>query len=123
MTSPLKDPVEIDLTAELLTDLRDVISSNVEPAGVDEFLEDGVWKCTACGACCEDVRWCLPGWMVPGTTRCKHLQEDKLCAIYETRPWVCRMRTFEVWKLPHRNVAKACAFMRNKFYGPPEDAS
>jgi Fe-S-cluster containining protein len=29
-------------------------------------------------------------WMVQFETRCQHLQDDKKCAIYETRPMICR---------------------------------
>jgi len=29
-------------------------------------------------------------WMVQFETRCRHLQEDNKCAIYETRPHICR---------------------------------
>jgi Fe-S-cluster containining protein len=29
-------------------------------------------------------------WYVAFATRCKHLQDDNLCGIYETRPRICR---------------------------------
>ena len=29
-------------------------------------------------------------WMVQFETRCQHVQDDKKCAIYETRPMICR---------------------------------
>ena len=29
-------------------------------------------------------------WMVQFETRCRHLQDDNKCAIYETRPHICR---------------------------------
>jgi len=73
--------------------------------------------CTACGLCCtyvvldidapttldaaSTVLWYLyhPGlsiytadgeWMVQFDTRCKFLQPDNRCGIYETRPRICR---------------------------------
>lgn len=124
MTSPLKDPVEIDLKATLLTELRENQEFSFPPDDVEDFLDEGgSWKCNSCGACCEDVRWALPSWVVPGTTRCKHLLEDKTCGIYDARPWVCRMKSFQGWELRPRGVAQACSYMRKKFYGSPEDAS
>jgi Fe-S-cluster containining protein len=110
--------IRINWSDNLLQDLRRITE---DPPGTEEFLdEEGKWQCTGCGACCEDVRWCLPDWMVHGTTRCKHLTEDKQCAIYEDRPWVCRMSTFQdvVDKNP-RKVARGCAHMRNWQYGRP----
>ncbi len=52
----------------------------------------------------DDVRWYLihqnivvyiekKQWYVGVLNRCKHLQEDNLCGIYETRPAICRKYT------------------------------
>ena len=113
--------IKLDLKAKLLTELREMHDAGEYPPGTDEFLDDnGEWQCTSCGACCEDVRWCLPEWMVEGTTRCKYLLDDKRCEIYETRPWVCDMKSFR--SMPAKYVAKGCAYMRNKFYGPPSES-
>ena len=110
--------VKLDWDSTLLQDLRKITE---DPPGTEEFLdEDGEWQCTSCGACCEDVRWALPDLMVPGTTRCKHLREDKLCAIYEDRPWICKMSNFqEAVHASPRQVARGCAHMRNWQYGRP----
>jgi Fe-S-cluster containining protein len=113
--------IKLDLKAELLTELREMHEAGEDPPGTDDFLdEDRKWQCTACGACCEDVRWCLPEWMVEGTTRCKHLLEDNRCAIYEARPWVCKMSAFQ--PMPAKHVARGCAYMRNKFRGTPSES-
>jgi len=122
--SSLKDPVQVDLEATLLTEMRIDQSEGVPPSDLEDFLnEKGSFECIACGACCEDVRWCLPSWQVEGATRCKHLLEDKQCAIYEDRPWVCRMDSFQGWEMRARDVAWGCSFMRNKFYGSTKEPS
>lgn len=52
----------------------------------------------------DDIRWYLihqnivvyiekKQWYVGVLNRCKHLQDDNLCGIYETRPGVCRKYT------------------------------
>ena len=73
--------------------------------------------CLSCGLCCgyvaveiespntvsgaTEILWYLyhhnvsiyadeGEWMVQFETRCQHLQDDKRCAIYETRPPICR---------------------------------
>jgi uncharacterized protein len=54
----------------------------------------------------DDIRWYLchenvvvfiekKQWYVGMMTRCKHLQEDHRCGIYETRPKICREYTTE----------------------------
>ena len=120
----LEPVVKIDLEATLLTELRIEREEGVLPLDIQDFIgENGGFQCNSCGACCEDVRWALPSWVVPGTTRCKHLLEDKTCAIYEDRPWVCRMDSFQGWEMRAEDVAWGCSFMRNKFYGSAEKSS
>lgn len=73
--------------------------------------------CLSCGLCCSyialeidgpatlrgatDILWYLyhqgvaiyfdgDEWMVQIDTRCRNLQDDNRCAIYETRPQICR---------------------------------
>jgi Fe-S-cluster containining protein len=100
--------------------IRLAVISTTEQPGTEDFLENGKWACNGCGACCENVQWCLPHWMVEGTTRCKHLTPDKQCEIYEDRPKICRMNQWP--NPPDEYIAKACAYMRNTQYGetPPE---
>jgi Fe-S-cluster containining protein len=94
------------------------------PDDLEDFLdEDGSWQCNACGACCEDISWCLPSWQVEGTTRCKYLLPDRTCKIYEARPWICRMKSFDGWEMRARQVAWGCSYMRKKFYGSTEEPS
>jgi Fe-S-cluster containining protein len=74
--------------------------------------------CLTCGLCCTYIAVAIDGpdsvkaateilwhlyhdhvsvyrdsddeWMVQFETRCRHLQSDNKCAIYETRPHICR---------------------------------
>jgi len=51
-------------------------------------------NCKKCGACCIAISISspIPGMSSgkPAGTRCVHLGTDNTCAIYETRPPVCR---------------------------------
>lgn len=50
------------------------------------------FPCTKCGACCRRTH-SIPGF--PFRRRpdgaCEHLKADNTCAIYETRPMICRV--------------------------------
>lgn len=90
---------------------------SVAGAGANGVAAGSPVPCTTCGLCCtyvvldidapstldaaSTVLWYLyhPGlsiytadgeWMVQFDTRCKFLQPDNRCGIYETRPLVCR---------------------------------
>ena len=54
----------------------------------EDFLVDGKWKCTKCGACCHMVGHVYPE-LDRGDYACIHLQRDNTCAIYLTRPELC----------------------------------
>ena len=45
-------------------------------------------ECTKCGACC--VAPDISALGKPLGVRCPHLREDNLCAVYESRPQICR---------------------------------
>lgn len=45
-------------------------------------------ECTRCGACC--VAPDIAALDKPLGMRCPHLRDDNLCAVYESRPDVCR---------------------------------
>lgn len=47
--------------------------------------------CTSCGACCRNIRLVHKDWPVKADGSCIHLQADNRCAVYETRPAVCRV--------------------------------
>ena len=51
------------------------------------------FACTRCGACCRSVSFSpLTAWLDKGDGICQHLDEQtELCAIYESRPDVCRI--------------------------------
>ncbi|MDB4986979.1 MAG: hypothetical protein JWN04_2157 [Myxococcaceae bacterium] len=81
-------------------------------------MERAPVPCLACGLCCTYIAVAIDGpdsvksateilwhlyhdhvsiyrdsddeWMVQFETRCRHLQSDNKCAIYETRPHICR---------------------------------
>lgn len=59
---------------------------------------DGTWKCEACGACCRfevGIKLILPGYWDEEKKRCKNLNDDMKCIIYDTRPDACRTKRRE----------------------------
>lgn len=94
----------------------------------EEYLaKEPQFKCQRCGACCRLVGLSdvpeIKAMVREGSSECKHLQLDNLCAIYESRPSFCRVDkwydqfikqaygiTREEWY--ERNY-KACAHLRN----------
>lgn len=50
------------------------------------------FPCSSCGACCRRVRSIAPTWPTTPDGACIHLTKDNRCAIYETRPLICRIR-------------------------------
>lgn len=84
------------------------------------------FECTKCGACCRNVTN-IPGLgeMALDDGRCRNLQDDNSCSIYETRPLLCRVDD------SHRIVAhimspedwqsmnyKACTVLQEKYCQP-----
>jgi Fe-S-cluster containining protein len=76
---------------------------------IEAYLtSEGKWLCIACGRCCKFAHLltdmsALPQWVrdrvgdepfpkeyLKGKS-CIHLRENNLCAIYESRPKVCRI--------------------------------
>lgn len=52
------------------------------------------FPCAKCGLCCHDVRGLdLP--LAADGRRCAHLKHNNLCAIYDERPPVCRVRNHQ----------------------------
>jgi Fe-S-cluster containining protein len=49
------------------------------------------FPCTSCGVCCKTLPRRVPGWPLRADGACAHLQDDDRCAIYATRPDVCRV--------------------------------
>ena len=57
------------------------------------------FQCTGCGLCCTEIGKIKPDTLkklgMEGfaleSGRCKHLRFDNGCAIYETRPKICRV--------------------------------
>jgi Fe-S-cluster containining protein len=82
---------------------------------MEEFMENGEWVCTGCGACCKSIDKDLPSHlqhMDRGDGVCKNLLEDNTCAIYEKRPRECRLRRWYNDDLIHAGFcarAKAAA--------------
>lgn len=72
-----------------------------------DFLDDqGRWTCIRCGDCCRLVRDILPEFD-RGDGTCKHLTEADECAIYDSRPGICRTTQGH-----DREKAFACDFIR-----------
>ena len=51
-----------------------------------------VFPCTGCGLCCRAIVKRFPDWprRADGEA-CVHLRHDNTCAIYQTRPLICRV--------------------------------
>ena len=63
----------------------------------------GKFNCDGCGACCKLVPdHALKAFGLPVSENggCGHLKPDMSCAIYESRPDVCNVRT--MWEKVHR---------------------
>lgn len=80
------------------------------------------FPCTQCGACCRSIA------AVPelqghdrGDGVCRHLTSDNRCAVYETRPMVCRVNeqcppAMQLGEWHRRNTA-ACERLYLQVYG------
>lgn len=82
-----------------------------------DFLKDGKWTCTSCGACCAYVRPLfkkykhLKSWIM-WDGRCIHLGQDRKCKIYETRPEICRIDKTLKPKCSDVEIAEMCSEMK-----------
>jgi len=68
-----------------------VTGERISPGETREF------NCWQCGACCK-IAGLTPelGHWNRGDGACVHLRDDNTCGIYETRPYICRVR--RVWE-------------------------
>jgi Fe-S-cluster containining protein len=73
----------------------------------------GAFSCNGCGGCCRRVKFLHPDWPTRADGACIHLTADNRCAIYATRPLVCRVdemrpnhMSVELW---HQINAESCA--------------
>ena len=48
------------------------------------------FKCKKCGECCRHIGGIIPE-LDRGDGVCKHLTNEGLCAVYESRPLICRV--------------------------------
>jgi len=55
-------------------------------------MQTGKFPCTSCGACCRRAHL-VPDFPEPVKEdgSCTHLKKGNTCAIYETRPLICRV--------------------------------
>jgi Fe-S-cluster containining protein len=84
---------------------------------VSDFLENGKWKCTSCGACCSFIKPLADSGGLPKTWvrvdgSCKYLF-DKKCAIYKTRPNICRIGKTLKPKHTDHEIAAMCKVMKD----------
>ena len=49
-----------------------------------------MFDCSKCGACCRHIAKVLPHYD-KGDGTCLHLTEDNLCAVYDHRPFICKV--------------------------------
>lgn len=60
-----------------------------------------MWKCNACGKCCESVKNILPNFALENGV-CRYLNiETRKCNIYFERPLVCRVDEFYEISMKH----------------------
>lgn len=83
------------------------------------------FACTQCGACCR-VAGAVPDLAHLATKDgrvCMHLTDENLCAIYETRPRICRVRDMQPTVLTEaawrRMNTDACDKLHLAVYGTP----
>lgn len=83
------------------------------------------FDCNKCGLCCRLVRLIDPNWPTRADGACIHLNADNTCAIYTTRPLVCRVDanlppgvTVERW---HAVNAEVCKELQDGAADRPED--
>lgn len=78
----------------------------------------GAFACSGCGACCRRVAALRLNWPVKQDGSCVHLTDDDRCAIYETRPLICRVdearphgMSVEAW---HKVNTEACEQLKKE---------
>lgn len=103
------------------------------PEGMKPEAEDGVkpFPCSRCGICCRHIdRVPQLAEFDTGNGRCRYLQDNNLCAIYEDRPDICRVdRMYDICfheymsreEYIRRNL-EACAELQ-RLYGGEEAAA
>lgn len=76
------------------------------------------FACNGCGECCRRVSQLSPSWPTRPDGACVHLGADNRCAIYETRPLICRVDesrpasvSVEHW---HKLNADVCAQLQRE---------
>ena len=82
------------------------------PSDYVDFIEGGKWKCNECGACCAFADWALPPEDINNFGICRHLNNKKLCSIYEERPHECVVQSDLVTP---EFQAKMCSWLRKTF--------
>jgi Fe-S-cluster containining protein len=84
---------------------------------VTDFLDDGKWKCTACGACCSYIAPLVANgklpkkWLKPDGS-CVNLNGTK-CEIYEKRPEICRVDKTLKNNFSDLEIAQMCKVMKD----------
>lgn len=86
---------------------------------VSDFLDaDGKWTCIKCGACCSFMsplseQGRFPKEWVSKDGSCTWLQEDKTCAIYDSRPAICRIDQTLRPKYSDKEIASMCKTLKD----------
>lgn len=84
------------------------------------------FDCYKCGACCHFLHLHpnYKDWKHPDKPHCKYLNDDKTCAIYKTRPEICRVDM--VYNLNYSHIEwdkyceaslEVCKFLEKMVYG------
>jgi Fe-S-cluster containining protein len=87
-------------------------------ARIEDFMQAGKWACNSCGACCSFVAPLAKSGQLPRDWvridgSCKYLQADKRCAIYKTRPAICRIGKTLRPKHTDYEIATMCKIMKD----------
>lgn len=73
------------------------------------------WACKKCGACCRSfiVERLMPDYWDKDDKKCKYINNDNLCEIYDKRPEICVVQE----GTPEDLLSSCCDKLRTVVYG------
>lgn len=80
------------------------------PDDIEDFIENGKWKCNECGCCCAEAGWI--GVETDDAGICTNLCQDRRCKVYDSRPRECVVMSEAI---DHVIQAKSCSWLRKMF--------
>lgn len=80
---------------------------------ISDDIKGRRFACSECGACCKLAPRAHAGWPKRADGACLYLTPENRCAIYESRPRICRVDALRPAAIPveswHAMNAEACA--------------